>query len=849
MINNFEYNNSNQFNKTRSDLSEKTLERLRFRHCTIDGYSYHIPPAMRKPQFLFFSLTVCYNTNSILSDSAINSLVEPCSANEYTLQIEFDDLYPVETRRTTKGVIVSLYREGIEEPLSTIVVESDTRECVLLNSTQPIEHGNYFILIANAKPVDDDEHHFETVNGCQRFYFQIIPHGHKLKHPVLTDGTFAEDKMLKLSLINANISTEKDCFSIFCYDNEGKLMTMSEYVPYTIHEQNCQIETKIETKEWWLDNTYIFIVLHNDEPFASFSFQLRDGKQTEETKCLPLRRNTSLYMQAKQTKENTRWRYLSKIAGFSEIRRHVLDLLCQKNKHSLNCAISINQPFDKYLIFPITTAMVTDSVLSCYDCKGVADGMEEDTMYPAIDIKDNQFVCLYHISSLLSDSGRSLLKEVETYLQENPDFKLILYGNTSELDNLFELSPTLSKHIPTENRWKVQPYTLQEQINECRTQIENYGITFSPESKIALIKLMTTNQERIRNWGESEITKWIKHTILKAFRERIVYSIDWVANETFFTTLEETDIQLHLTDFDTDSFQSEIARLNEMVGLTEVKKTLLTIFNRTRFDKARKQLGLPVPEKDGYHMIFTGNPGTGKTTVAKLIGNVFHSMGLLSTGDVIVAERSDMIGRYIGDTEAKMAELLQKAKGNVLFIDEAYTLCDSNGNDRQDYGCRALECLLTILTEKDPDMVVIMAGYEKEMDRMLSLNLGMRGRFPYKIRFEDYNADELYQMACNLLTKAQYEMTSDADLLLKETIKDTVAHKDESFHNARWVEQYVMDGIISAMSDRIIALQIVPENRQLFQTVERQDVEVAYEKMKSQFITHISQRKRIGFVA
>ena len=248
-------------------------------------------------------------------------------------------------------------------------------------------------------------------------------------------------------------------------------------------------------------------------------------------------------------------------------------------------------------------------------------------------------------------------------------------------------------------------------------------------------------------------------------------------------------------------------------------------------------------------MIFTGMPGTGKTTVARMVGRIFHSMGLLSIGDVIEVERSMMIGRYIGETEQKMVDLLERAKGNVLFIDEAYSLCDNNEGDRKDYGCRALECLLTMLSEKNPDVIVIMAGYEKEMNQMLELNPGMKGRFPYKFNFEDYNSDELFRIACNLLEREEYVLTSEAEMLLKDTIAETVAHKDAFFHNARWVEQYIHEGILPAMSDRVMAMSCRLETRELFQTIEAVDVRIAFQRMSHPKKEAVIERKRIGFVA
>ena len=248
-------------------------------------------------------------------------------------------------------------------------------------------------------------------------------------------------------------------------------------------------------------------------------------------------------------------------------------------------------------------------------------------------------------------------------------------------------------------------------------------------------------------------------------------------------------------------------------------------------------------------MIFTGNPGTGKTTVAKLVGRIYHSLGLLSKGGVIVTERTKLVGRYLGETERNMAAVLEQAKGNVLFIDEAYTLCDNDQGDRRDFGCRVLESLLTVLAQKNPDMIVILAGYEKEMNQMLEMNPGMKGRFPYKFCFEDYNADELFQIASMLLKRAEYRLTPEAESRLMETIRETVKHKDAFFHNARWVEQYILDGVVSAMSDRLMDKPLYWESRDLLQTIEVQDIEVAYQKMKPGLKVVSEQRKRIGFVA
>ena len=144
-------------------------------------------------------------------------------------------------------------------------------------------------------------------------------------------------------------------------------------------------------------------------------------------------------------------------------------------------------------------------------------------------------------------------------------------------------------------------------------------------------------------------------------------------------------------------------------------------------------------------MIFTGNPGTGKTTVAKMVGKIYHALGQLSTGEVIVTGRSQLVGRFIGETEKNMQEILERARGNVLFIDEAYTLYDG-ASDHKDFGFRVLESLLAVLALEHADILVIFAGYEKEMKAMMDANLGLWGRFPHQFHFEDYSVDELLQI-------------------------------------------------------------------------------------------------------
>ena len=184
-----------------------------------------------------------------------------------------------------------------------------------------------------------------------------------------------------------------------------------------------------------------------------------------------------------------------------------------------------------------------------------------------------------------------------------------------------------------------------------------------------------------------------------------------------------------------------------------------------------------------------------------------------------------------------MQQLLQQAQGNVLFIDEAYTLCDTT-DDRKDYGYRAIECLLTVLAEQSPDMVVILAGYENDMERMLMANQGLKGRFPYHLKFGDYNADELMEIGMRYLNAYDLDITPDAKAKLKDIIEQQTARHEREFSNARWMEQLIDNSIIPTLSERIF-MQGDTTNESTITTADIEKVEAKLPQGKAQ--------QKIGF--
>ena len=270
------------------------------------------------------------------------------------------------------------------------------------------------------------------------------------------------------------------------------------------------------------------------------------------------------------------------------------------------------------------------------------------------------------------------------------------------------------------------------------------------------------------------------------------------------TMLQQEDIPFDKLTSKGSPFEESMRELREMIGLDNVKQGIQSMANQTRLFQERSRRGLRNSEEQVYHCVFTGNPGTGKTTVAGKLGRIYHSLGLLSKGEVIAVDRTRLVGQYIGQTEENMKAVLEEAKGNVLFIDEAYNL-SVGSDDKKDFGARVLDSLLTVLTQPNPDMLIVFAGYTQEMDAMLNSNPGLSSRFPYRYQFDDYTAAQLMEIAMRLFERDDYTLTPEAAKEMRSAIDQALKTKDQHFGNARWIEQFVRNGIIPAMADRVIS--------------------------------------------
>ena len=262
-----------------------------------------------------------------------------------------------------------------------------------------------------------------------------------------------------------------------------------------------------------------------------------------------------------------------------------------------------------------------------------------------------------------------------------------------------------------------------------------------------------------------------------------------------------------------------ISQLDEdLVGLKPVKTRIREIAALLLVESARRGLGI-MTDAPSLHMSFTGNPGTGKTTVAMRMAQILHRLGYVRKGHLTAVTRDDLVGQYIGHTAPKTREVLKRAMGGVLFIDEAYYLY--RPENERDYGQEAIEILLQVMENQRDDLVVILAGYKDRMERFYQSNPGMSSRIAHHIDFPDYAPDELQAIALLMLQKMQYRLTPTANAALVEYIKRR--RTQANFANARSIRN-ALDRARLRQANRLFERRGAPLTRDELMTIEAEDL-------------------------
>ena len=365
----------------------------------------------------------------------------------------------------------------------------------------------------------------------------------------------------------------------------------------------------------------------------------------------------------------------------------------------------------------------------------------------------------------------------------------------SSAETRYIYSEVIFQNLQTQDSWQCELFTkFYNEARELKGQV----------TRLQTIKKGDEKVKVTAGWGSNVKGSWRKgkYTAEIVFMDRLVAVVPFEVGEEF----KEGQSQVFLPDyrpakFTTDetipqSLDEVMIDLTAMIGLQEIKKQVFEHAQYLQFLHLRKENGFSERQDINIHSVFVGNPGTGKTTVAGMMGKLYKNMGLLTKGHVHQVDRVDLVGEYIGQTAPKTKDAIEKARGGVLFIDEAYSLARAN-DDTKDFGREVIEILVKEMSNGQGDMAVIVAGYPKEMKFFLDSNPGLKSRFKIHYHFADYLPQDLSEIAQYACREKEVVLSLEAKKLIDEIIIEAYRNRDRTFGNARFVNDLIEKAKVS----------------------------------------------------
>lgn len=443
------------------------------------------------------------------------------------------------------------------------------------------------------------------------------------------------------------------------------------------------------------------------------------------------------------------------------------------------------------------------------------------------------------------DFGREVIEILMKELSDGKgDLAVIVAGYPDEMATFLESNPGLKSRFTM--YFDFPDYLPQELDQIAEYAAKERNLTFNPDAKKYLYeKLVEAYRNRDRSFGNARLVNgWIDEAKMNMGLRVMRHQDPKSLGKENFSTIEAEDFskifaskEKLLPDIPVDEFllKDALNELNEMVGMNNIKAEINEMVKLVRF---YREEGKDVLSRFSLHSVFMGNPGTGKTTVARIVARIYKALGLLERGHIVEVDRQGLVAGYVGQTAIKTAEVIDRAKGGVLFIDEAYALSSGSTND---FGNEAIETLLKRMEDQRGQFVVIAAGYTDNMRQFLESNPGLKSRFDKTYMFEDYTPQELFQIGISLLRKENLFLDDAAADHLKKYMQFIYDKRSKFFGNGREVRK-VIEGAIKNRDLRSASIPKEERKQELLSTITFADVE------DFTLADHESDtRKRIGF--
>ncbi|WP_182199252.1 AAA family ATPase [Paraliobacillus salinarum] len=414
-----------------------------------------------------------------------------------------------------------------------------------------------------------------------------------------------------------------------------------------------------------------------------------------------------------------------------------------------------------------------------------------------------------------SDYGQAVidtLVSAMTSKEYGDRFVVILAGYPEEMRQFLWSNPGLRSRFPDQNFITLPDFEMEElkHIAENTALSNDYFFT---EEALKRLETLIDQAKVDDTFGNA---RTVRDIVLKAiFNKGAAETVGDNNNWLDHMRIDQQDLDLISNKQDsTDPMQS----LDNLIGLANIKEEVKKLSSFVRIQQKRKQLGYPsVPIQ--LHAVFSGNPGTGKTTVAKIYSNLLKECGLLKRGHFVIASRSDLVAGYVGQTAIKTKQKIREALGGVLFIDEAYSLF----RGKNDFGKEAIDTLVDEMTKHNENLVVILAGYQREMEQFIDSNPGLASRFKKYFHFQDYNVDELIEIVHYHVNRYQYELASGAEGFLQEQFRNNQING-----NAR----FIVNLIDEAIQFQSLRMDLERDDEESFVLLTKADVEKAWDTVK-----------------